>query len=172
MTAANYITYCLAAVLLVGCTAKGPQRPSQRKSQPVQVDSTALALLALNQQLTERADELLARLAQEQDEPYALYERGTWAHREAAGEGETLREGEECTIHMRVLSLDGRLYLDAEQTAHVGKYELPAAIDANLTEWQHGDRWTLLAPWYAAFGIKGAGQVPPYENVRIELTIQ
>ena len=172
MTAANYITYCLAAVLLVGCTAKGPQRPSQRKSQPVQVDSTALALLALNQQLTERADELLARLAQEQDEPYALYERGTWAHREAAGEGETLREGEECTIHMRVLSLDGRLYLDAEQTAHVGKYELPVAVDANLGEWHRGARIRMFAPWYSAFGMQGTKDIPPYENVMIELELR
>ena len=43
-------------------------------------DSAQLALLALNQQLTETADEQLHRLAQAQEENYALYENGTWVH--------------------------------------------------------------------------------------------
>ena len=73
---------------------------------------------------------------------------------------------------MRILSLEGQLYSDIEQTAHAGKYELPSAIDANITEWHHGAKVKLLAPWYAAYGIKGTDEIPPYENVMIELELK
>ena len=162
------------ALVMAGCNAQAPQRPSQRLGQAPQADSAQLALLALNQQLTETADETLHRLAQAQEEPYALYENGTWAFLRDTGDA-TLgfpHEGEECTVHMRIFSLDGRLYSDIEQTAHAGKYELPAAVDANLGEWNHGTKAKLLAPWYAAFGIKGTDEIPPYENVIIELELK
>ena len=172
MKGERIIGICLAVLLMVGCGSRGPQRPSQRKSEPPQADSASLALLELNQQLTVRADEQVAKAAKAQKAPFALYERGTWAYRQQAGQGETIREGERCSLGMKVYSLSGQLYIDTELSALAGKYELPAAIDANITEWKHGDRITLLAPWYAAFGIKGTEHVPPYENVRIELEIR
>lgn len=142
--------------------------------QAPQADSTQLALLALNQQLTETADETLYRLAQAQDESYALYEHGTWAYLRDTGDTAqgAPHEGEECTVHMRIFSLDGQLYSDIEQTAHAGKYELPLAVDANIGEWNHGTKARLLAPWYAAYGIKGTETIPPYENVIIEIELK
>lgn len=156
---------------LVGCTSRGPQRPSQRKSQAPQPDSTQLALLELNQQLTQTADEQLARFAREAEDSYALYERGTWAFIRKQGSGETVQHGEICNVKMRIYSLSGRMYMDCEQSAQIGRNELIEAIDENITEWRHGAEIILLAPWYAAFGIKGTEHIPPYENVRIELTI-
>lgn len=125
----------------------------------------------LNRQLAESADEQLYRWVQTQTEPYALYEQGTWGTVLHAGEGEILPE-EECSVHMRVYSLEGKVYYDADQTAKVGKYEFPTAIDANITEWYHGASLKLAAPWYAAYGIKGTDHIPPYENVMIELDIR
>lgn len=159
-------------VLLVACSPTAPQRPSQRKSVAPQPDSTQIALLELNQQLTEAADRQLASIASAEDTTYALYERGTWATIREAGEGEPVRPNEECTIHMRAYSLSGKLYIDIEQTARIGAQQLPQAIEENITEWRHGAQLVLLAPWYAAFGIKGTEHIPPYENLRIELTIQ
>ena len=159
-------------VLLVACTQTAPQRPSQRKSEAPQPDSTQMALLELNQHLTEEADRQLASIARSEDTPYALYERGTWAAIIAKGEGETVQPKEECRVHMRIYSLSGTLYVDAEQTVAIGAQQLPPAIEENITEWRHGAQIVLLAPWYAAYGIQGADQIPPYENVRIELTIQ
>ncbi len=162
------------ALLMVGCSPQAPQRPSRRMGQAPQADSAQLALLALNQQLTETADEALYRLAQAQDEPYALYENGTWVLLQDTGDAAQgpIREGEECTVHMRIYSLEGRLYSDIEQTAHAGKYEFPAAVDANIGEWNHGTKAKLLAPWYAAYGIKGTDVIPPYENVIIEIELK
>jgi len=164
----------IVGLLMAGCQPQAPQRPSRRMGETPQVDSAQMALLALNQQLTTAADEELHRLVQTQEEDYALYENGTWVHLYDTGDTsqEPLREGEECTVHMRVLSLNGKLYSDTEQTARAGKFELPAAIDANLTEWHRGTKARLLAPWYAAYGIKGTDEIPPYENVIIELEVK
>ena len=168
----QYLIVLLCAAM-VGCGQQAPQRPSQRMGQAPKVDSAQIALLALNQQLTQTADEQLYQLAQAQEETYALYENGTWGLILEGGEANAaIREGEECTVHMRVLSLEGQLYSDIEQTVHAGKYELPSAIDANITEWHHGAKIRLLAPWYAAFGIKGTETIPPYENVIIELELR
>ena len=162
------------AMLMVSCGHQAPQRPSQRKGETPKADSTQLALLELNQHLTETADAEILRIVQTQEEGYAQYERGTWVKMIDPGQTEQdrIQEGEECTVHMRVSSLAGTFYSDTEQTGKAGKYEFPAAIDANITEWHHGARMTLLAPWYAAYGIKGTAQVPPYENVIIELEIR
>ena len=157
--------------LLISCGRQNPQRPSQRKGESVQTDTTQLTLLSMNQQLAESADEQLYRWVQTQTETYALYEHGTWGTILRAGEGDIL-PGEECSVHMRVYSLTGKPYYDVDQTAHVGKYELPNAIDANITEWHHGASLKIVAPWYAAYGIKGTAQIPPYENIIIELDIR
>ena len=164
----------IVALLMVSCGGKGPQIPSQRKGEAPKADSTQLALLELNQHLAETADAELLRFVQAQEEPYAQYELGTWVKIIDIGQTEKdrIQRGEECTVHMRVRSLAGKLYSDTEQTFKAGKYELPTAIDANITEWHHGARMTLIAPWYAAYGIKGTAQVPPYENVIIELEIR
>lgn len=161
----------IAALLLIACGRVDPQRPTQRKSATPAVDSAQLALMELNLRLTQAADDQLSQLAQ-QEGNYVLYERGTWVQTVVWGEGEKVNPNEECTVHMRISSLDGQLYCDVEQTALVGKHELPAAIDENIPEWKHGAQLLLLAPWYAAYGIKGTEHIPPYENVRIELEIK
>lgn len=168
-----FIVHCSLFVLLfAACSQTAPQRPSQRKSEAPKPDSTQMALLALNQQLTEAADAQLAQIARSEELPFALYEHGTWAAIIAQGDGETVQAKEECTLHIRTFSLSGQLYTDSEQSARIGAQTLPAAIEENITEWRHGAQIVLLAPWYAAYGIQGTEHIPPYENIRIELTIQ
>ena len=122
--------------------------------------------------MTEAADAQLAQIARSEELPFALYERGTWAAIITQGEGETVQPKEECKLHIRVYSLSGTLYTDSDKTARIGAQELPAAIEENITEWRHGAQVVLLAPWYAAYGIRGTEHIPPYENIRIEITIQ
>ena len=159
--------------LIAGCTNTAPQRPSQRKGETPKADSTALALMELNQQMAQAADEQLHRLAQNQNEPYALYERGVWAYVMDKGDTEQpVLSGEECRLHMTVFSLSGKQYMDSDLTVRVGKYELPAAVDENILEWHHGAQVRMFVPWYAAYGMKGTDYIPPYENVIIELKIR
>ena len=163
----------IGVALLAGCSNTAPQRPSQRKGESPKADTTALALMEMNQQLAQAADDCLLHLAQAQPETYALYERGVWASIEDKGDmGKPVTQGEECTLLMKVLSLSGELYMDSEVTARIGKYELPAGVDDNITEWHHGARVRMFVPWYAAYGIKGTDHIPPYENIVIELNIR
>ena len=161
------------AVLLSACSNVQPQRPSQRKRAAAEVDTAQLVLLEMNRQLAEAADEQIQRMAREQSESYALYEHGVWAYVEDRGEADQpIQAGDELTLHMTVFSLAGKRYTDSELTVRAGKYELPAAIDDNITEWHHGAQVRLFAPWYAAYGMKGTEYIPPYENIIIELKIR
>lgn len=173
MNGLRLITYGLAAVLLLGCGQQAPQRPSQRRGQAPKADSAQLALMEMNRRLTEAADEQVMRWAQAQEEPFALYAAGTWVHMINPGDAERpVVHDEECTVRMRIFHPKGTLYSDTQQTARAGKYEFPAAIDENITEWHHGAQLRLAAPWYAAYGIKGTDRIPPYQNVIIELDIR
>ena len=173
----------LIAAMMVGCNGPtSPQRPSQVrkgergtvKDERNEANSETLALLELNQQLRASADESLQSLVQHEESPYALYEGGVWATITERGDIErgTPKFGEECTIRMRVLRLDGALYSDEEITALVGKYAWPTAVDRNITEWNLGSKVRMYAPWYSAYGVAGQAPVPPYENVIIELEIK
>lgn len=177
-------------ILIVGCSGStGPQRPSQVKGKLVETfrqkseESKEMALLELNMQLHKAADESLRSIVQEEMRAksdaeggltYAMYEGGVWATIIERGDVErgAPKLGEECTARMRVMRLDGALYNDEELTAPVGKYEWPAAVDRNITEWNHGAKIRMYAPWYAAYGVAGKDPIPPYENVIIELDIE
>jgi len=168
----------LLAGMMVGCNGPtGPQRPSQIKGgerREARGENESLALLELNQQLCASADESLRSIVQQEEQPYALYEGGVWATIIERGDIErgAPKLGEECTVHMRVRSLEGMLYSDEETTATVGKYVWPTAVDRNITEWNHGAKIQLYAPWYVAYGVAGKDPIPPYENVIIELEIE
>jgi len=161
----------IAAVML-SCSQTGPQRPSQRMGESPKADSAQIALMEMNQRLAAAADETLMHTVQAQEEDYALYERGTWVHIADNGDAAQGSPQEECTVHMRVYGLNGTLYSDELISARIGKYELPQAIDANISNWNHGAKIRMYAPWYAAYGMQGTTRIPGYENVIIELEIK
>lgn len=165
---------CLSSLLMACCSSPSPQRPSQRKSEAPQADSAHLALLQLNKELAEAADRELMQLAQAQDPPYALYEGNAWGVILERGDTglPSPKANEEWSVHMRVMSLDQQLLSDSEGTYRIGKYELPPAIDANITEWHHGTRARMFVPWYTAFGMQGTEHIPAYENVIIEIEVK
>lgn len=164
----------LLSVLLTACSQTSPQRPSRRIGQAPQADSTQLALLELNQQLALVADQQLTQLAQAQEETYALYDANTWMHVYTRGDESTPspQANEEWTVHMLVYDLSENLLVDSEASYCIGKQELPRAVEMNMSELHHGAKARLLAPWYAAFGLRGTSQIPPYENVIIEIEIR
>jgi len=170
----NRTWYILFAILLVACTSSAPQRPSQRKSRSPEPDSAELALMELNYRLAQAADEQLAQLVKEQDERYALYDGSAWMHIFSLGDEHTSSPlpNEEWLIHMRVMNLEGRLLEDSEQTYRIQRHELPYAVDRNIDILHHGAHARIYAPWYSAFGIQGTANIPPYENVIIEIELR
>ena len=162
------------ALVLVSCGQQSPQRPSQRKGEKPKADSAALALLELNQSLAIAADKQLTQLALAQEEQYALYEASTWMTILDKGDQErpVPTFNEFWTIHMRTYDLAGHLLLDSEGTYQIGKQELPLAVELNIRELHQGGKARLLAPWYAAYGLEGTAEIPPYENVIIEIELK
>ena len=161
-------------VLLAACSQVAPQRPSQRKGESPKADSTQMALLEMNQQLAAAADKELTQFVQTQEGAYGLYDSNVWMKILSRGDESTLGpiEEEEWTVHMRVYDLSERLLVDSEGTYRIGKNELPQAVETVIYELHHGAQARLLAPWYIAFGMKGTAQVPPYENVIIEIEVR
>ena len=161
-------------VLLAACNQVAPQRPTQRSGSAPQIDSAQLAVLELNQQLALAADKQLTQFAQAQEETYALYESNTWITVLSRGDEESAcpAENEEWTVHMRVYDLEKNLLVDSEAAYRIGKNELPLAVEANISELHHGAEVRMIVPWYAAFGMQGTAQVPPYENVIIEMELR
>lgn len=164
----------LMLLMLAGCGHQAPQRPSQRKGEAPQADSSAIALLEMNQQLAMTADQQLLQFVQTQEESYALYEANTWLTvlDRPDDSGAQPMPNEEWIIHMRTYNLAGQLLEDSEGTYRIGKQELPMAVDANIGELHRGDKARLIAPWYAAYGLKGTEHIPPYENVIIEIELK
>ena len=163
----------LTTLLLVACVQKGPQVPSRWLGKEPEPDSAQLALMELNRQMAQSADDLLMSIVQQQEDPYALYNGNTWVTILERGDiDRPLKYNEECVIQMRTFTLDGKLLSDSKATYMLGKFELPNAVEINITDWHHGAHIRMYAPWYSAFGMKGTEEVPPYENVIIELEIE
>lgn len=164
----------LVCSLLIACGKVAPQRPSQRSGEKPQEDSTTLALMEMNQRMAIQADKELMAYAEKQAEAYSLMDiTNTWLHVWEKGEGEDgAKDGEEWEMHIRTRNLQGELLSDTEQTYVIGKSELPFCIAIATDELRHGERLTMVAPWYAAYGMHGNGIVPPYTNVILEIEIK
>lgn len=161
-------------MLVSSCTRQAPQRPSQRKGEAATVDSAALALMQMNQQLAFAADREVTKASQLQGEPFAVYDAKTWVHISDRGDASsgTPKEGERWVIRMQVCNLDGLLLEDSEHSYCIRKGELPAAVEENISELHHGAKARLIAPWYSAFGAQGTTHIPPYENVIIDIELK
>lgn len=164
----------VAVLMLSGCGGKGPQLPSRHLGSDAEPDSATVALMEFNYQMAQAADKELLKMALESEEPYAQYQGSAWALIIDKGDENAgaPKRNEKCVVHVRTYTLAGKLLTDEEKSWNIGHFELPLAIDANIIEWNHGAHVRILSPWYAAYGLKGTENVPPYENVIFEVEIR
>lgn len=170
------LAYIACAFLLISCGGgTGPQRPSQWLGKALKVDTAELNLMQFNQRMAAEADAELMQYVREQDESYALYHSSAWVH--IMENGDLAREpynyGQTCTLHLRTYTLNKKksLLADVYQSFKIGESQLPYAVVEVVRELHPGAKANIIAPWYAAYGMQGNAQVPPYQNVIIELTI-
>ena len=159
-----------------GCGGRGPQRPSQRSGTKPEADSSALALMEMNQRLAIAADEEVLRYVQglEDAERFAQMPfSNAWVRVAEKGDEQSNspQKDETWRLHIKTYSLQGQLLLDTEQEYRIGRNELPTCIDMNINEWPREARVIIVAPWYAAYGMMGTEEVPAYENVLLDITI-
>ena len=143
-------------------------------SETPQADSAQLALMELNRQLAAAADRQLAQIAQAQDVPYALYEGNVWMAVLDRGDEEkgSPQPSEEWVVGMQIYDLSEHLLVDTEGVYRIGKCELPQGVDANIGELYRGGKARMYVPWYAAYGLTGTAEIPPYENVIIDVELK
>lgn len=171
------VVFILCMLLLVACGKNsGPQRPSRWLGKTLWVDTTELNLMQLNQRLATEADAELMQYVQQQEESYALYRSSAWVHIIETGniDREPYTYGQMCLLHMRIYAVNKKKMLlsDVYQSFKVDPSQLPGAVVDVVRELHPGAQARIIAPWYAAYGMKGNAQIPPYQNVIIELTIE
>ena len=157
-----------ASCLLFSCQRTKPQAPIFKNRQP---DTTAVKMVLLNQRLAQEADNELTNFIKHSDTAYTLSEHGFWYQFLERTDGDMPAEGDEVKVSYQIRSLQGRILEDVSQRLHVGKAETIAAIDDMLSLMHNGERVRMLVPWYRAYGMQGNGQVEPYQNIIIDLTL-
>lgn len=169
------VLYILCVLLFAACGGKGPQRPSRWIGREAEPDSTVLNLLELNRRMATAADQELLSYVRSHEGNYALYNGGVWVRTIEQG-NEELKPygfGHRCRLHLRVYMLNEQrtLLSDVDQTFKLGEAYLPLAVTDVVREKHPGARVEMLVPWYSAYGLRGNENIPPYQNVIIDLTI-
>ncbi len=155
--------------LLPACGKKRPQLPSNKQSG---VDSVALAMIEMNQQLVLKANTELATYVVASKQPYVQDDQGFWYRITRHTDGLALQKEQTVTIAQQVYLLDGTLCEDMVTTVQIGKKQVPAAVDAALLLLHEGEKATILAPWYLAYGQYGNdAKIGAYTNVRIDIEV-
>ena len=155
--------------ILASCTPQQPQRPTfHGRGQEVKTDSALLQTMVLNQHLAEQADRDLTRFA---GEGYAQTELGYWAKTLRVVD-HPLQTDQRVLVHMQVFVLTGQQVEQVSEWMTVGQTECMQAVGDALTQMERGEQVSLIVPWYLAYGATGNEHVPPYTNVRVELTVE
>jgi len=156
-------------LVMVACQPTKPQRPTFQGT--AQVDTAVVQLLTMNQQMAQQADLQLAKMA---GKGYVLMDENYWVKNLYPQSDllPTLREGEYIEFQAEFYSLNGHLLTTHQASAKLGQVDEAQAIALVLTHLQRGQSVSMLVPWYLAFGSAGNADVPPYENVRIELSVR
>jgi len=146
-----------------------PQRPTFYGQQ--EGDSAAMNRIRMNQTMAESADLLLAKTATEE---YVLMDENYWVKGLKGTQENThgLQEGEYVDLEIKCYDLKDNLLCIHQANVCIGQVEEMQAVVLVLPHVQHNMNITLLVPWYLAFGAAGNTQVPPYENLKVEVMVK
>lgn len=161
----------IGLVMLIGLTGCNRVKPQGAANQ-AEMDSTQLKLMEMNLLLAFDADRLLVDSVQASAAPYVMDQRGFWYCRMEQTDGLEVKQGMRVDYSARICDLaSGALLEDRTEEVEVGKRETLRAIDMCFPEMREGEIFTLLVPYYNAYGRDGNEYIEPLTNVRIELRI-
>lgn len=160
---------CLLLILLWAGCAKQPQ-PVRRLHDKQEPDSAMMAQMRFNMHMADAADRACQQAVGADSLRYTLDDFGFWYAKTLRTTGDTLRTGQQLTIHFVMSELSGKTIADVQDLFTIGSGDLPTAINRSLTQMCMGERMTIIAPWYTAYGIEGTPLIKPYTNLRIILT--
>ena len=95
-----------------------------------------------------------------------------------SGSGPTPKRGQYLAIHYRESLLDGTVVEDTHTRGEgpfnfqFGTRRVMPAWEESLAEMSKGAKWTVIAPYWLAYGEKGVrGKVPPKSTLILELEL-
>lgn len=154
----------LCLFLLGSCNRPLPQFPSNKGNV---IDKNAVSLLAINQNLARKEDDVLKKFALQQDNAFKRSELGFWYKIDQVGKGSKIKDSVNCKISYTLLSLKGKVIQNeiAKQII-IGKKQDTVGLEEGLKLLNKGDSATFIVPWYLAYGMKGNEPlVLPYTSV-------
>lgn len=165
------LIFGILIMALAACNKPLPQLPSNKDNA---VDSTALALQAIQNRLAEREDSLLLEFAKNYTMPLQKDSTGFWfVIDKTKNNGLRLKNGDQCYINAEFFSLEGDLLHTENTEIFVGKREKTVVIDLILQKMSRGNEAVIVAPWYLAYGSKGNGHnIIGFTSLLIKLKVE
>jgi len=170
MNQLRVVILCMVAGFIMACGQTKPQRPTFRGEQP-HADSTSLQLIAMHQTMAEQADLQLARIA---DKDYVLMEENFWVKglKDGNPEQPLLQEGDYVDLSVAFYDMHDRMLANHQANVLLGQVDEIQAVVQVLPYLKRNMHVSMLVPWYLAFGSAGNREIPPYENLKVEVNIQ
>jgi len=148
---------------LFSCHKQSPQLPSNKG---IVKDENGESLLAINQNLTKKEDDLLKKFALQKDKTFKRSDIGFWYRIDQPGSGIKITDSVSCKISCRLILLNGKeLQHDVKQFI-IGKKQVVRGLEEGLKMLNKGGSATFIIPWYLAYGMKGNEPlVPAYTSI-------
>ena len=168
----------LLSFVLILCSCNPAPQRARHLHDTETTDSTLLRQMQLNIHMADLADRECLRAIEHDSLHYTLDDYGFWFARTRNAHGDSIHNGDNVSLHLRIYNLRGaqpdsaHLIADVQDHFTVGADNLPAAIARTLLQARRGEEYQLIAPWYTAYGVEGTTLIPPYTNLRICLNIR
>jgi len=164
----NIVPLITLVGMCAACSKTAPQRPTFKGQETV--DTTAMQLLLMHQIMAEKADDIVAKKATSE---YVLMDENYWVKGLASADHlPGLQEGEYVDLVLSIYDLQDHLLSIHQANVRIGQVDEMQAVVDLLPKLHRSMQVTLLVPWYLGFGSTGNTQVPPYENLKVELIVK
>ena len=129
------------------------------------MDESSIALLNINQIITQKEDSILFQYVSTGDSVFQKSDIGFWYRISTRTDKQQIIEKSVITVSYQLFSLEGDLLTEETKTVEIGKKQLPTGLEEGLKLMRKGETATFIVPWYLAYGMKGNDVVPPYISV-------
>jgi len=155
--------FILLFIVLTSCVKQAPQLPANKGTQ---FDSTAMALVQVNERLIEAEDSLLNKYVSKSDSNFVKHKTGFWYKLNHQVTGTKPKANVNCSVNYSVYTLGGDFLFNKDEEIIIGKKQIITGIEEALLMMHPGEKATLIVPWYLAYGVKGnLKEVGPYTSI-------
>jgi hypothetical protein len=119
----------------------------------------------------EASVQCLTYVQEDKGKRYVQDEVGFWYTKIATTKLDSLRMGEQVSLHIQIYELNDSLVADVWESFQIGQAGLPIAILRSLKMMRHGEQMQIVTPWHTAYGVEGTSLIKPYSNLKIVMSV-